>query len=86
MADRTSAEIFGTIFEMLAENITDEQRLLALRIYKLSQRYDFTECQMDADDACLALGIARKGINPEYPEEVKVIQWPGDPGYETIPV
>ena len=77
MADRTSAEIFGNIFNLLAENPTDENKLLAQRIYKMII-YDFSDCQMYADEAGLILGIARKGINPRYPEDGEVILWLGE--------
>lgn len=73
MADRTSAELFGTIFSFLAENPTPAHKSLAWRLYDLSQRYDFSECQMDADDALVMLGIARRGIDPKHPEEGEVM-------------
>ena len=78
MADRTSAGLFGQIFEILAQNPTDEHKEIARRIYQLASGYDFSDCQMDADDACLALGIARRGIDPEYPDDDECILWPGD--------
>lgn len=82
MADRTSAGIFGEILGMLAKNPTDEHKVMARKVFDMSQCYDFGNCQMDADDACLALGIAREGVNSEYPEEGIVVLWPRDAGYE----
>lgn len=78
MADRTSAELFGTLFELLAENPTDEHKAIARRMFDLSGRYDFSEYQMEADEACVTLGLARRGIHAEYPEDGEVVLWPGD--------
>ena len=81
MADRTSAEIFGNIFDLLAENPTEGNKILAYRIYDMNV-YDFSDCQMGADKSCLVLGIAKMGINPEYPEDGIVVRWPGEDGYD----
>jgi len=82
MADRTSAGLFGWIFKLLAEDPTDDHKAIALEIYAYSAGYDFSEYQMNADDAGLKLGIARKGKNPDHPERGEVILWPSEPGYE----
>jgi hypothetical protein len=82
MADRTSAELFGSIFKMLAENPTEEHKEIAGRIYSMVSHYDFSDYQMYADEACVALDIARMGVNPEHPEIGKVVLWPGEDGYE----
>lgn len=82
MSDRNSAELFCLIFELLAENPTDEHKQMARKIYDKSSQYDFSNSQMEADDACLKLGIARKGVNPKYPEDGEVILWPSDEGYD----
>jgi hypothetical protein len=82
MSDRTSAGLFQKIFTLLAENPTDEHKAIAGVIYSYTTEYDFNEYQMYADDACLTLGIARMGVNPEYPEDGEVVLWPSDPGYQ----
>lgn len=69
MADRTSAELFGTFFELLAKNPTEEHRQMALEVYRKSRNYDFMDYQMDCDDALVTLGLARKKIDPEDGEE-----------------
>jgi hypothetical protein len=56
MADRTSAEIFGKIFELLAENPTDEHKEMAAKIYPMAGNYDFAPYQMDADEALITRG------------------------------
>ena len=60
MSDRTSAEIFSTVFEMLAESPTDENKKLARRLWDETFRYDFSESQLDCDDVLVALGLARR--------------------------
>jgi hypothetical protein len=55
MADRSAARVFGSIFEVMAEDSLDA---LPLRIWNMSKRYDFSPCQMDCDDALIKLGLA----------------------------
>ena len=84
MADRTSANIFGEIFCMLAENPSDEHKEMARRIFEHSREYDFSSYQMEADSACLKLGLIRRGVNPHYPDEGIMNLWPNDDGYEDV--
>lgn len=81
MADRTSAGLFGRVFELLAKNPTEEHKQMAKEIYEFTGEYDFSPYQMSADEACLTLGIARMGVNPEYPRDGEVALWPDDEGY-----
>ena len=53
MADRTSAEIFGRIFNLLATDPSDQNQQLARQIMQISREYDFSPYQMYADEACL---------------------------------
>lgn len=73
MADRTSAGVFGKIFELLAKNPTEENKAMALEIWPLQWEYDFNEYQMYADDALIKLGLAKKGIDSRYPEEESIL-------------
>lgn len=57
MADRTSAGIFGGIFELLAENPTNENKRLASEIYDMALNYDFSVSQMDCDESLIKLGL-----------------------------
>ena len=82
MADRTSAGIFGSIFGLLAVDPTSDHKKLAESIYNMTKFYDFNDCQMEANDACIVLGIARMGISLNYPEGGEVVLFPGDPGYD----
>lgn len=68
MADRTSAEIFGLLFEKLAKRPQKEVRTLARWAWKLAGAYDFDDCQMDCDKALIKLGLA-KPSKDEYGDD-----------------
>lgn len=73
MADRTSAGLFGKVFELLAKNPTEENKTNALEFWAMRGDYDFSEYQMYCDDSLITLGLAEKGIDPEYPEDGEVV-------------
>ncbi|RJQ25725.1 hypothetical protein C4577_05005 [Candidatus Parcubacteria bacterium] len=75
MADRTSAAIFGDIFNMLASDEPIDKKQMALKVWEMSGEYDFTPYQMYCDDALIELGLARKGVDPECPEDGFAIQY-----------
>lgn len=69
MADRTSAEIFSMMFEMLAENPTEEHKKMAKKLWPKRMHYDFSDYQMGCDKALLKLGLAvMAGKEIEYAE------------------
>jgi hypothetical protein len=78
MADRTSAGLFGMIFELLAKNPTDEHKEIAKEILGKAGDYDFSNYQMDADDALIKLGLAKKAVHPKYPDEGETIIYYND--------
>lgn len=57
MSDRTSAEIYGGLFERLAQQVRE--------IWEEANCYDFHPLQMDCDDDLLFLGLARKDPDGE---------------------
>ncbi len=69
MADRSSAELFGMFFEMLAEDPTPEHRSMAHKIWPKTRQYDFSNDQMYCEEALEKLGLARKAVDPEYPND-----------------
>lgn len=73
MADRTSARLFGKIFELLAKNPTEEHKAIAKEIFAETGGYDFSNYQMDADEPLIALGLAKKRIDPKYSEDGEVV-------------
>ena len=70
MSDRTSAEIFGKMFNLLAVNPTIDHRLLAMELWKKRVQYDFHPTDMYADEACIKLGLAIPCISPEKLEVI----------------
>ena len=72
MADRTSASLFGKIFDLLAKN-PKENKAIAAEIYPMRKGYDFSDYQMYCDESLIKLGLAKMGINPKYPEDGEVV-------------
>ena len=73
MADRASASVFGKIFNLLAKEPTDDHKAIAKEIYQETGNFDFSDYQMYADEALIALGLAKIGIDPQYPEDGEVV-------------
>lgn len=70
MADRTSAEVFGEVFRILAKRKNKEEaQAIAARVWPLTQNYDFTEDQMEVDAELMKLGLAREVPDPDYQGE-----------------
>lgn len=71
MADRSSARAFGGVFETLAEHLPEggTRNMVASQIWTLTREYDFTPDQMNADSALFALGLARRGVHPDWPDD-----------------
>ena len=78
MADRTSAGLFGKVFNLLAKNPTSEHKEIAKEIFAEVGNYDFSNYQMYADDALMKLGLAKIGINPKYPDDGEVVIYFGE--------
>jgi hypothetical protein len=72
MADRGSAALFATFFQLLAESPSNEHRAMAHKLWPLTRSYDFSPYQMYAEEALQTLGLARLGVNPEAPDEGEV--------------
>jgi hypothetical protein len=71
MADRTSAYVFALIFRELA--LLPEGRDIAKRIWGHTMKYDFSQYQMECDEALISLGLARRGVDPDYPDEGETV-------------
>ena len=84
MADRTSAGLFGRIFEVLAKTPTDEHKKIAAEIFELAGDYDFDYREMNAGEACIVLELAVKGIDPNYPEDGETMLFKGEEGFEGV--
>lgn len=46
MADRTAADVFAKIFELLAQNPSEENKKVASVLYQLIEEFDFSPKQM----------------------------------------
>jgi hypothetical protein len=80
MADRTSAELFGMMFDIVAEELPEDRReAVALRLWKKSRMYDFSPGQMEVDEALRKLGLARLAVDPRWPEDGECWQYGPEP-------
>lgn len=67
MSDRKSPEIFYLIYTLLAANPTVEHQEIAAKLWKLSQRFDFSDHELGCEKAMIALGIAEgEGENMKF--------------------
>lgn len=74
MADRTAAGIFGEFFDLAAGiKQTPEVKRLALLMWCMTGGYDFSPDQMECDEALIKLGLAKRGVDPDYPEDGEVV-------------
>lgn len=70
MSDRSSAELFGEIFNLIVGYVPKaEQPKVAGEFWKMSRGYDFSDYQMGCDDQLIELGLAHKAVDPDYPED-----------------
>ena len=74
MSDHESAFIFGRVFDVLAKAPNRQSRKQALAIWKVKELEgcDFSDDQMHCDKSLIKLGLARIGVEPEFPEDGKV--------------
>lgn len=76
MADRTSAELFGILFDVLAQNPDKESKALAREFFELAEGYDFSYSQMGVDEALITLGLAEQKIDAEGNEQIRYFGQP----------
>jgi hypothetical protein len=66
MADRTSAAIFGEMFNYLANGTPDAgAKRMAKKMWDMQKEYDFSPDQMACDNALVKLGLAAKSKDDE---------------------
>lgn len=76
MSDSTSAEIYGRLYTELAKKPDSKEIVVVAKaMWKRSWEYDFHACDMDADEALIKLGLARKVKHPGSPLGESVIQY-----------
>lgn len=71
MSDRTSAGLFGTFYEKLASDPTPQHVQWAHELWKLMGKgdFDFSHYQLCCETSLKILGLARKRVSEEYPED-----------------
>lgn len=72
MSDRNSAIIFSNFFEKLASDPTPQHIQWAEELWEDSYKYDFSNCELECDDALIALGLAKKAVHPKYPKDGEI--------------
>jgi hypothetical protein len=60
MVDRIGAELYGILFEVLAQNPDEETKALAKQFFDLVDTSDFSYAQMGVDEALITLGLAKR--------------------------
>jgi len=87
VSDRTSASLFAEIFKVIAEHVPPggERDALGSRMWALTQDYDFSSYQMYADASLLALGLARHGVDPDWPDDGEVVLYGPTPSATDSP-
>lgn len=78
MTDKNSAQLYGILFEVLAEDPTEENKALAKIFFDQSDAYAFTHDQMDVDEALITLGLAKREIDPDFPDEGEQVLYLGE--------
>lgn len=79
MADRSSAWIYGRVFEMIVRAVEPKrQKAEARRAWKDMQEFDFAPDDMHAEKALLKLGLAKKKVDPQFPEDGPMIVYYGE--------
>lgn len=78
MADRTAAHIFSLIFDALAKDGEIDRKRLAKQLMKAAREFDFNSCQMECDDSLLKLGVAKMGVDKDYPEDGRRVLYLGE--------
>lgn len=70
MADRSAAYLFGSVFELIDAHVPEEKRKkVALDFWNRSRDYDFSPYQMGQEDVLQRLGLARRGVDPDWPND-----------------
>ena len=72
MGDSTSNEIFATFFDLLASDPTPQHVEWAHKLWKKTKDYDFCDNELGCEKSLAKLGLARKRVDPEYPEDGKM--------------
>jgi hypothetical protein len=81
MVDRIGAELYGILFEVLAQNPDEETKALAKQFFDLVDTSDFSYAQMGVDEALITLGLAEQSMDAEGNEQIRYF---GDVSYTPL--
>lgn len=70
MTDSIGAELYGILFEVLAQDPNEENKALAKRFFKLIDESDFSYSQMNVDEALITLSLAKRRLDLEGEQTV----------------
>jgi hypothetical protein len=72
MSDHSSAEIYREIFRLLASDPTPQHIKWSHKLWKQSQQFDFGPDMLHIEKELKKLGLCRKGLNHDYPEDGEI--------------
>ena len=74
MADSSSACLFARIFGLIDQHVHDAEtrQKLAFEFWRESHTYDFSPYQMSCDEVLMKLGLARRDVDPDRPEDGEI--------------
>ncbi len=73
MGDSTSARIFGDFFRNAAKLKCSKKDPHVKFMWCSQLPYDFHPSDMECDEELIELGLARRGIDPDYDPEEKTV-------------
>jgi len=78
VSDHNSAEIFGMMFRLVDKEIlcVESRTKFATALWNASRKYDFSDCQLECDDALKRLNLAEVGFDPDHPDEEMMLYGP----------
>lgn len=80
---REAAYIFGTVFELIDKYVSEKDKArVAKKLWRESRKHDFGPSDMHVDAALGRLDLARKGVDPNCPDDGKVWLYYGDKGFD----
>jgi hypothetical protein len=79
MSDRGAQDIFGTLFALLGAHspVPYLYKELSETMWAKAKQFDTSPRDWQCDDELIALGLAKRGISKEYPEDGEITLYKG---------
>jgi hypothetical protein len=74
MSDRGAQDIFGTLFRLLGAY---EHVPIAWAMWEKARQFDTHPCDWECDKELMALGLAKRGLSPDDPEDGEITLYKG---------